>query len=59
MTESDVNIILQRLAVIEDKLTNALPDHEARIRRLERFQWLAYGFAAAAGAGAAKLTGVA
>lgn len=58
MTASEVNIILTRLAVIEDKL-NAVPDHEVRIRRLERFQWVAYGFAAAAGAGAARLIGAA
>lgn len=56
MTQSDVNTILQRLAVLEAKLV-AVPDHESRIRRLERFQWVAYGLAAGAGFGAAKLTG--
>lgn len=56
MTEGDVNTILARLATIETKLS-AVPDHEARIRRLERLQWIAYGFAAAAGAGVTKLWG--
>jgi len=58
MSTNDVNTILQRLAALETKL-EAVPDHEARLRRLERWQWASYGFAAAAGAGAAKLTGVA
>jgi len=58
MTQHDVNTILQRLAVLEEKLI-AVPDHEVRLRRLERFQWAAYGFAVAAGAGVAKLAGVA
>jgi len=57
MSTNDVNTILQRLAALETKL-EAVPDHEARLRRVERFQWITYGFAAAAGAGAAKLAGL-
>jgi len=57
MSQNDVTTILERLAALETKL-EAVPDHEARLRRVERFQWVAYGFAAAAGAGAAKLTGL-
>jgi hypothetical protein len=58
MTQSDVNTILQRLAALEQILT-AVPDHEARLRRLERWQWVVTGLAAAAGAGVTKLIGVA
>lgn len=58
MSQNDVTTILERLAVLEAKLS-AVPDHEDRIRALERFRWLAYGLAAGAGAGAAKFLGVA
>lgn len=58
MSESDIQRILERLAVIETKIdmsrSNA-DDHEQRIRALERFKYLMIGAAAAIGGGSGAL----
>jgi hypothetical protein len=54
----DVRITLARMEGKLDTLVTGHADHETRLRRVERFLWLAVGASAVAGGAAGKLAGL-
>ena len=62
MSDSDIRVILERLAVIETKIdmgatntSNVDSDHEQRLRKLEAARWVLMGAAIALGGSSGAL----